>query len=70
MAKKKAKSKKRKLEKNTYELTQESIDYLLDLHKLQGVVLVNLRNQIGAIKPDDLISGHRRGLRAKKKRNI
>jgi len=45
---------KKKPEKDAYELAQESIEYLLDLHKLQGVVLVNLRNQIGAIKPDDL----------------
>ena len=52
MAKKQTKKKKPK--KNAYEMAQESIEYLLDLHKLQGVVLGNLRNEIGAIKPDDL----------------
>jgi len=52
MAKKKAKKKKPK--KNAYELAQESIEYLIDLHKLQGVVLGNLRNEIGEIKTDDL----------------
>ena len=47
---KKSQRKTRKVSTDPCKMAEESVSYLIDLHKLQGVVLTNLRSEIGRIE--------------------